>query len=577
MPTRFGADGGFASTTSGGVFDSSGNPIISADNEFGAAPLGPAALAQTLFSVPNGTFNILPPDIDIPISNENPLPYWSSPVDDSDGEMIAQVVYNTTSNTYSLRMDPGSALNGDTLSITTRSAVLSDDNLALRQKAIATLEKVGTYAGTTQVNLKLDATYYDHTGTQLSTNPIGTVFDNGTVSSLAEFTTAGTAIVGVSAAYVDLTFTMTATADVTSGIAFDIDTILLQTSQGGGGGGGQSFLITDTFTSSGTWTRPVGVDYLVAVVGISGGGGGGGGAAAMGLLGTATGLIEVRGGGGGAAGRWAILKDVNVAGVATVSIGIGAGGVGGTAGSTSKGTASSTQTTSVGGNGASGGTTTFGTYLTVTGGAAGAAASRGATTGTATTPLWPGTPFAQVGGGFGGDGRNQLGLPGNSPLNTYSQMPYTTAINSPGANGGAGTITGGTGINENSIAGTGGLAGSVGYLGGGGGGAPVLGMVEDILYRNAGNGGGGGGGGGAKLQIFGSAVTWSGTGGVGGAAGTGAAAGGGGGGAILIYGSSASGGTTPGGTVQYRASQGTVIGGAGGNGSAGAVFVIYVG
>ena len=177
MPTRFGADGGFASTTSGGVFDSSGNPIISADNEFGGVPLGPAALAQTLFSVPNGTFNILPLDIEQPISNENPLPYWSSPVDNSDGEMVAQVVYDTTSNTYSLRMDPGTALSGDTISITTRSAVISDDNLSLRQKAIATLAKVGTYAGTTQVNLKLDATYYDHTGTQISTQAIGTVFD----------------------------------------------------------------------------------------------------------------------------------------------------------------------------------------------------------------------------------------------------------------------------------------------------------------------------------------------------------------------------------------------------------------
>ena len=157
MP-RFGADESFASTTSGGVFDSDGNTIVSADNEFGGSPLGPAALAQTLFSVANGTFNILPPTVEEPISNENLLPYWSAPIDNSDGIMTAQVVFDTTSNTYSLRMTPGTALSGDTLSITTRSAVISDDNLALRQKAIATLTKVGTYAGTTQVNLKLDAT-----------------------------------------------------------------------------------------------------------------------------------------------------------------------------------------------------------------------------------------------------------------------------------------------------------------------------------------------------------------------------------------------------------------------------------
>jgi hypothetical protein len=554
------------------VFDSSGNPIVSADNEFGSIPLGPAALAQTLFSIPNGTFNILPFDIANPISNENPLPYWSSPIDNSDGEMTAKIVYDETGNTYSLRMSPGTALSGDTLAITTRSAVISDDNLALRQKAIATLAKVGTYAGTTQVNLKLDATYYDHTGTQISTNAIGTVFDNGTVSSIVGFTTAGTAIVGVSAAYVDLTFTMTATANVTSGIAFDIDTILLQTSQGAGGS--QSFLITDTFTSSGTWTRPTGVDYLVAVVAVGAGGGGGGGDAAMGLTGTHTGLTEVRGGRGGAGGRWAILRDVKVSGVATVSVGIGAGGAGGNGTSTSKGTNSYTQATVIGGSAASGGTTTFGTFLTVTGGQGGGRGSDGGTAlGSATTPLYPGTPFAQVSGGQGGDGRNNNGLAGQGNVNVYSQVPYTTSINAAGANGAAGTISGGTGINENSIAGTGGTAGSVGYGGGGGGGAPTLGISPDITFRNAGVGGGGGGGGGAKLQVYGASVTWSGTAGAGGNAGAGAGAGGGGGASILIYGASSTG---AGGSVQYRDSKGTVFSGAGGTGTSGAVFITYI-
>lgn len=561
MPTRFGADGGFASTTSGGVFDSSGNPIVSADNEFGAAPLGPAALAQTLFSVPNGTFNILPPDIDIPISNENPLPYWSSPVDNSDGEMIAQVVYNTTSNTYSLRMDPGSALSGDTLSITTRSAVLSDDNLSLRQKAIATLEKVGTYAGTTQVNLKLDATYYDHTGTQLSTNPIGTVFDNGTVSSFAEFTTAGTAIVGVSAAYVDLTFTMTATANVTSGIAFDIDTILLQTSQGAGGGG-QSFLITEKFTSSGTWTKPTGVDYLVAIVAVGGGGGGSGGNGRKGL---SNNYVAPAGGVGGGSSRWVYVRDVNVENVSTITIGIGAGGAGGAGGTVIKTAAEATGDNYLGALGGAGGTTTVGTYITVLGGGAGGTAA--------------GVPTTTLFGGFAGTLPSTAGTNnanGTSSATTYTTLPYTSVITSTGTNGGSATINAGTGVNDVGNIGT---AGASGYLGSGGGGgsAQIGGGTTSNSGWNGGLGAGGGGAGGVE-RVFGvsgtAAVSITGSAGNGGYAVANSGAAGGGGGAIGIYGGTASG---AGGSAQYRASSGTLYAGTGAEGASGVVFIAYIG
>jgi hypothetical protein len=582
MPTRFGADGGFASTTSGGVFDSSGNPIVSADNEFGSAPLGPAALAQTLFSVPNGTFNILPPDIDIPISNENPLPYWSSPVDNSDGEMIAQVVYNTTSNTYSLRMDPGSALSGDTLSITTRSAVISDDNLSLRQKAIATLEKVGTYAGTTQVNLKLDATYYDHTGTQLSTNPIGTVFDNGTVSSLAEFTTAGTAIVGISAAYVDLTFTMTATADVTSGIAFDIDTILLQTSQGGGGGGAASFLIAETFTSSDTWTRPTGVDYLVAVVALGAGGGGasGGSRIARAPSGTYR-LVSGSAGGGGAA--WGILRDLYVGDVASVSIGIGAGGSGGTATEFTKAAAGTTNFAANGVNGSSGGTTTFGTYFTATGGAGGFGGNAsgagnggvGGSAGSISTIVFGLSEQVGGAGGVGGDANNtplaQSGSIGLSSAGSpFTIHPYLTALPAAGGSGGTATtnVTGSAIILKTGTIGT-----SVAGFGGGGGGAAAAAQSiasQGTVGVSAGNGGwGGAGGGGASFTIgvSGTGITTGGTAGDGGNATANSGAGGGAGGGALCCG----------GTTVVNAAAITVKSGAGGAGAAGFVTVVYVG
>ena len=559
MPTRFGADGGFASTTSGGVFDSSGNPIISADNEFGGVPLGPAALAQTLFSVPNGTFNILPLDIEQPISNENPLPYWSSPVDNSDGEMIAQVVYDTTSNTYSLRMDPGSALSGDTLSITTRSAVISDDNLSLRQKAIATLEKVGTYAGTTQVNLKLDATYYDHTGTQLSTQAIGTVFDNGTFSSITGFTTAGTAAVGISAAYVDLTFTMTATANVTSGIAFDIDTILLQTSQGAGGG--QSFLVTDTFTSSGTWTRPTGVDYLVAVVGLGAGGGGQRGA----LTSRTSSLGTAEGGAGGGGGAYAIVRDLYVGGVASISVGIGAAGIGGTAHTFSKprspdaGSANTYNENASGGG--DGGATTFGTFLTIGGGQG---SGRNAGTASSTVFDWA-TSTAGLGAANTSGSSGSVGnVGGSAAMAAFSQLSYLREGTAAGAAGSAGSVSI-TGAGSVIGASSGAAGGAAGYGGGGGGGGK---STQNITYVGGAGGakGSGGGGGAASFQPLTTGGTAVVKGGDGGNAAPYSGAGGGGGGGATAYGSSA----------PYGATQITISSGKGGDGSSGIIYVIYV-
>jgi hypothetical protein len=582
MPTRFGADGGFASTTSGGVFDSSGNPIVSADNEFGAAPLGPAALAQTLFSVPNGTFNILPPDIDIPISNENPLPYWSSPVDNSDGEMIAQVVYNTTSNTYSLRMDPGSALSGDTLSITTRSAVLSDDNLSLRQKAIATLEKVGTYAGTTQVNLKLDATYYDHTGTQISTNPIGTVFDNGTVSSLAEFTTAGTAIVGISAAYVDLTFTMTATANVTSGIAFDIDTILLQTSQGGGGGGG-AFLITETFTSSGTFNVPTGVEY-VTVVAIGGGGGGGGGQ----MVWATSSLFGGAGSGGGGGSRIVIARDIPLGTATSVSVGIGAGGAGGAGGTVNKTTGGTAHRTAAGTNGSDGAATTFGSYLSVPGGGGGGAAgttttigSGGAVAGVATATVLEVNQYLGGTGSNGGTPGTATGtaaavgaggVSGTAATRGMDPVSYFTILGNIGSAGGSATSTTTNAIAVRGTPATPGTTTNYFLEGGGGGsgansrnspGTPIIGTAS------AGGAGGGGAGGGICCAITSALGTVTLTAGNGGAAGANTGAGGGAGGLVKV-----DTGTTGG---FMDGSRGTAIGGTGGSGGSGLLTVVYIG
>jgi hypothetical protein len=583
MP-RFGADESFASTTSGGVFDSSGNAVVSADNEFGGSPLGPAALAQTLFSVANGTFNLLPPTIEEPISNENLLPYWSAPIDDSDGRMTAQVVFDTTSNTYSLRMNPGTALSGYTLSITTRSAVISDDNLSLRQKAIATLAKVGTYAGATQVNLSLTATYFDHTGTQLSTQAIGTVFDNGTVSSITGFTTAGTAVVGVSAAYVDLTFTMTATANVTSGIAFDIDTILLQTSQGGGGGA-QSFLITETFTTSGTWTRPTGVDYLTALI-LVGGGGGGQSARAIASNGPTTNGAE--GGAGGGGGGYLYVRDVYVGGAGSYTITVGAGGSGGGTAGTVRGSAAQTiSSITIGGNaGSDGGTTFFGTsYYAAPGRGGGVTSSNPGAGGTFDASQW-GAQILSTTGGAGGQpttagttGTPTFGGAGGSAAfltGLYSVMPYQSGIAYPsvGGTGGVSSVTKVAGsVAAYAVGSAGVAAGPAGYFcnggAGGGGGRLNTAAAPDTAHAASGGSaasGGGAGGGGAMGDNFGTGTVIL-VAGAGGNAAALSASGGGGGGGVQ---------TTSASTTSHRNTTFDMSAGAGGNGSQGYAILVYI-
>lgn len=577
---RVGSDNSFFGTNSASVFDADGNIVINSSNQFGSSPLGPAALAQTLFSVSNGTFNILPLDPSAIISPSNQLPYWDISVEDSDGLMSSRVVFDETTNTYALRVTPGSAIAGDTYAITTRSAVISDDNLSLRQKAVATLEKVGTYGGTTQCNLSLSATYYNAAGSALSTYAIGTAFDNATVSSITGFTTAGTAAVGISAAYVDLTFTLTATANVTSGISFDINTLLLQTSQGAGGA--QSFLVTETFTSSTTWTRPTGVEYLIAVIGVGGGGGGGG---APGAARQTTQYCT--GGGGGGASRWGYLKNLYVGNVASVSIGVGAAGAGGSGGQWVN-TNGTVVTTAIG-TATAGGNTTFGSYLTVPGGGAGAAGvdggngapvsggAGGTAGGTITTSEYSPESLVAGAGGRGGTviggppasvGAGTAGAAGSASL--YSSLPYTTGLTA-GAAGAAGSVAAAGNLGT-SLTSNGGTAPAAGITGGAGGGGAVIvvGSTSSVsaAVGGAGAANGGAGGGGAVGAYKSSAGTgWRVVGGNGGAGGLGAGGGGGGPAAIGIGGAAS----------ETTNSRGTATGGSGGNGGTGFVIIAYVG
>lgn len=596
---QIGSDRSPAATTTGGVVDQNGNAVISANNTFGQFPLGAAPLAQTLFGLPNGTFNLLPPVIgtaaEAEINNfDNPLPYWQVDPDESEGEIKSFIVYDETTNTTALRLTPGTAAGTSTYSISTRSAVISDDNLALRQKAIATLEKVGTYSGTTQFYVKLDATYYDHAGSAISTQPIGTVYDNGTISSITGFTTAGTAAVGISAAYVDLKFSLVTTQAVTSGISVDINTLLLQTSQGAGGGA-QSFLVTETFTANDTWTRPTGVETLVAVVAVGGGAGGWGGNAVVKEHAPATaGGTTIAGNGeignsprAGNSGRWAYVTNVYVGDQTSISIGVGAGGAGGAGGTASKPAGTTTGTvlgTAL--TGAAGGATTFGSYLTANGGTADTGAS------TQTTIIFGATGTAIVGGisaldqASGTASSTIAPAPGSAAFGTtITIVPFTTGPLAGGA-GAAGEYTkSGTATTTTSIgtpaAGTTPAAGLIGAGAGGGGAKCVaIGTALSPTLLQASNGtagdptvnsGAGGGGRGAAVAVQGTAltggtVTITATGGAGGTAGYYGSGGGSGGGAVILAGN----------TGFYDRSIFTATGGAGGAGRGGFVIIAYI-
>ncbi|WP_260448377.1 phage tail protein [Burkholderia cenocepacia] len=194
------------------------------------------------------------------------------------------------------------------------------------------------------------------------------------------------------------------------------------------------------FTSSGSFTVPIGIT-TIWVSGCSAGGGGGAGGATAGH----STLVGGGGGGGGGAGQSLQPTPYAVTPGQVIAITIGAGGIGASAPGSGD---------NAGGNGTSGGTTIVGSLVSLSG----------------------------AGGGFGGGAAaaNQLGSGG------------------AGGNGGVG-FPGGSGGLDSNYTGNGGAGASGGFGGGGGSGragagaSPVGGMSAAVTGNYGGGGGGGGG------------------------------------------------------------------------------------
>jgi hypothetical protein len=555
---QFGSNLSIGAQNRSAVTDSNGNLIVSPDDGFGGSPLGVAARTQALYGIPNANFDILPPDPYTAITVANQLPYWDVSVD---GLGTATMSYDDTTQSWAVRLDPTAGTGaGETITLKTRTYLLNDSNLTLRQKAFLSLTKVGTQA-TSEWDVVLGATYYSEAGVQLSTYNIGTANSGSVFTTINGFTTSGTAAIDPAAHYADLSITLTTSGSVAGTALVDLNSLLIQTSTGGGGGA-QSFLLTQTFTSSGTFTVPTGVDY-VTVVAVGAGQGGGGGGNAVGRSTSA--VLNAKGGDGGATGYYALVRDIYVGNVGTagISVGIGAGGTGGTAFAFNKAAAATGTDSNSPTAGASGGNTTFGTYLTVSG-------ARTAPSGFFDIASAAGATGGQGGGATGGPGSaaGAGGIGGTHIIGSTNNGAPFIAFWAGGVAGGTATGSGGTGASGNG--GAAGTALAIAGGGGGGGGAAANANILSAIASVGGIGGPGGGasGGGASARYATTTATIVATAGAGATAAANTGAGGGGGGACAVAFV---------GTATYNPSTLTTTSGAGGNGGSGLLKVIYVG
>jgi hypothetical protein len=272
-----------------------------------------------------------------------------------------------------------------------------------------------------------------------------------------------------------------------------------------------------TFSTSGTWTKPA--DAKVVYVEIWGGGGGGGSGRRL----FNTTLVYGGAGGGGAAGVFKTFQAADL--TSTVSVTIGAGGAGG---------AAITTNDTDGNAGSNGGDSTFGSYLKGLGGGGGAGGSGSSPIGgygsswfepnvgalttqgviatyggrfSSTTTFgtaWLWNLFGGAQGGFNANGACRSGgdifYPGTGCAGggAGGQFNNTTLVNS-----GAGGVRFGTDIDAPINDGVGlGVAGAAGANFGDGGGGGGHGRTAAAGAGGAGNTGAGGGGGGGSANGF---------------------------------------------------------------------------
>lgn len=259
-----------------------------------------------------------------------------------------------------------------------------------------------------------------------------------------------------------------------------------------------------SFTGSGTWTKPPGAAMVTAVL-ISGGGGGGSGAV------EASGTVASGGGGGGGGSYSLVTLPASVLG-STETVTVGGGGAGGAAVGTGA---------AVGNAGGNGGNSIFksANFAVANWGNGGAGgligAASGGSAGSGSFSGAPGASSAAAGGAGNGSIGAQQGPTGGGSGAGMAAAPASAA----GGAGGGVSVSGGV------------AGGTAGASGGGAGGA---GQSAGANFPIAGTGGGGGG------------TLLAGNGGAGGAGGNYGAGGGGGAGATSTHNSGAGGAGAPG-------------------------------
>lgn len=184
-----------------------------------------------------------------------------------------------------------------------------------------------------------------------------------------------------------------------------------------------------SFTASGTWTKPVGARYVWAYA-VGGGGGGGG------TTGAGTGIAEGAGGGGG--GYAETIVDAATLG-ATQAVTVGAAGTGGADGSTNGGTGGNSVfgpiTANGGQGGSAGGAATTGSAVANAGN--GGIATGGNIVNVQGSAGFPGRVLSGLGVAHQGGGASGLGYGAGGPASTNTGANGNTGLNFGGGGGGA--------------------------------------------------------------------------------------------------------------------------------------------